>query len=97
MTEEARLAILENNMTEIKQEISDIKSEIKGLSKQIELVLTAKLQEHVEFKARLDLLEKQNMKFEQQSNLWKWLSPTLAAVAGSIITFLVISYLQHAK
>jgi hypothetical protein len=35
-------------------------------------------------------------KIEASSNLWKWLSPTMAAILGSIITFLIIQYLAKA-
>lgn len=30
---------------------------------------------------------------EDSSSLWRWLSPTLSAILGSIVTFLIISYL----
>ena len=32
---------------------------------------------------------------EKSSNLWKWLAPTLSAVLGSVVTFLVINYLTR--
>ena len=56
------------------------------------------LEKVTDLKKDIDMLDGQHRKMEQSSNLWKWLSPTLAGVAGSILTgvlvFLIISYLQ---
>lgn len=34
-------------------------------------------------------------RLEESSNLWKFLSPTFAAIAGSVLTFLLQSYIQN--
>lgn len=97
MTEETRIALVEQNMTELKQEISDIKTELKALSMQINTMLSSKLADHVEMKAEIKSLSEKLVEIEKRSNLWKWLSPTLSAVLGAFVTFLLMSYLQNLK
>ena len=39
-------------------------------------------------------IEKRLARIEKQSNLWRFLSPTIAAILGSVMTFLIIEYLK---
>ena len=39
-------------------------------------------------------IEKRLNRLEKQSNLWRFLSPTMAAIFGSTMTFLIIEYLK---
>lgn len=48
-------------------------------------------------KAEVKEVSDRAIALEKSSNLWKLLSPSLAGIGGSIITFLVIQYLQNAS
>ena len=41
--------------------------------------------------------DKRLTRLENKSNFWMWLSPTLAAIFGSFITFLIIKYFESIK
>ena len=41
--------------------------------------------------------DKRLIRLENKSNFWMWLSPTLAAIFGSFITFLIIKYFESIK
>lgn len=97
MNEETRIAVLENNMLELKTQMSEIRADIKSLGKQVDAVLNQKLADSVEIKAELKSLNERLIHIERQSNLWKWLSPTLSSVITAMVTFLLLNYLQHIK
>jgi hypothetical protein len=88
MTDEVtKLAVMGNNLEYIKKDIAEIKASVKDLAgvyaTQVSLEDVKKASE-----IRLD-------KLENSSDLWKWASPTLAAIISVIIEFLFIQYLQH--
>lgn len=82
-------AVLATNVEEIKGDISEIKQTLKELNgvfvTQIKADETEKL-----FDIRV-------VRLENSSNLWKWLSPTLAAASAFIVEFLFTNYLQHLR
>ena len=41
--------------------------------------------------------DKRLIGLENKHNFWQWLSPTLGAIAGSVMTFLILSFLQKAN
>ena len=73
-----RMAILEQKVTDLVLTVNEIKSDVKEIK--------AGMVSIIDFDKRLKRLE-------YSSNMWKWLSPSLAAVFGSILTFLIINYL----
>ena len=80
------IAVINTNITYIQRDISEIRLIMKdGYATKDALKEVA-----TQTEARLKQLEK-------ASNLWRWLSPTLAAITGSVLTFLVISYLTQIK
>lgn len=83
------MAVLETTVTNLDKKISDIQSDVKAiiitLSKQPTLE-----SEIISLKNEIEALKKQN-------GVWKWLAPTLTAVATATVTFLVIFFLQHNK
>lgn len=74
-----RLAQLEQKVTDLALVVGEIKSDVKEIKAGMTTI--------VDFDKRLKRLE-------YSSNLWKWASPTLAAVTGSILTFLIINFLN---
>lgn len=66
----------------IQKDISEIKQSVKDLSG----VYATQV--------KLDEISDKVKKLEESSSLWKWLAPILGAVVGSVLTFLLISYLQ---
>ena len=73
-----RLSMLEQKVTDLALTINEIKGDVKEIK--------AGMVSIIDFDKRLKRLE-------YSSNIWKWMSPTLAAVLGSVLTFLIISYL----
>lgn len=94
---EAKIVILEAGMAEIKEQVNEIRSEIKSISKQLEVMLNTKISEHVNMQAQITLLKQGQERLEKQSNFWRWFSPTLSAALSAAITFLFLNYLQHLK
>jgi hypothetical protein len=77
------IAVIQVKMERVQLDISDIKEILKnGYATRESLEIIAK-----ETSDRL-------IRLENSSNLWKWLSPTLAAILGSILTFLLIQYIM---
>jgi hypothetical protein len=88
-TDETKIALINNNIGFIQKDLSEIKITLKEMAGVY--VPTAKFDEaQTQLNYRLAGLEK-------SSNLWKWLAPMLSAVTGSIVTFLVISFLQNSR
>lgn len=80
------VSLIAKDISYIQKDISEIKQSVRDLAG----VYATKVFVDDAFKAMTgDILE-----LKQSSNLWKWLSPTLAAVMGSILTFLIINYLS---
>ena len=73
----------------IKRDMGDIKETMKALPGQY---LTQK--EHTEF---VSAVNTRFGRIESSSTLWKWLSPIVGAILGSVITFLFVSYLTNLK
>ena len=86
-TTETKIAVISTNIGFVQRDISEIKSSISLLAN---VYATNKDLQDIarQTEARLG-------KLERMSNMWKWLSPTLSAVAAVIIEFLLVSYLQH--
>jgi len=77
-----KIATLEANMTNIAKDIIEIKADIREIKNSLTPVSDLVL--------RVTRVEK-------SSNFWKWFSPSLAAVLGSTLTFLIINFLQNLK
>lgn len=86
-TDETKIALINNNISFIQKDLSEIKTSLKELAGVY--VPTAKFEEaQRQLDVRLTTIER-------SSNLWRWLAPVLSAVLGSVVTFLIISYLQN--
>ena len=79
--ENERLATVEQKISELKDDLSEVKSDVKEIKR---CVLDSDLTRRVS-------------RLEKKSDLWKFLSPTLAAILSSVMTFLIIQYLSHVK
>lgn len=80
------IAVIKTNIEYIQRDINDIKTVLKeGYATKEALSELAR-----ETERRL-------IRIETKSNLWKWLSPTLAAILGSVLTFLIIQYFINLK
>lgn len=97
MKNETKLAILESNMAELKTEVAEIKGDVKAIGSQLQIIINTKITDHVQMQSQINDLRAGQKRLEAQSNLWRWLSPTLSALFSAGITFLFISYLQHLK
>ena len=71
----------------IKRDVSEIKDSVKDLSS----IYATK----IAVEAGNKEIEERLRRIEGSNALWRWLSPTLAAIVGSVLTFLIIQYLQH--
>lgn len=89
-SDKTAIAVINTNVTYIQKDISDIKQVLKdGYATKDSLTEVAK-----QVEKRLTALEVSN-------GLWKWLTPVtigfLSSIFSSVVTFLVISYLQTKK
>lgn len=87
--EKVNIAVLNVKLSTIQADVKEIKENMKSFDSRYatreQLAETAKQTE-----LRL-------IRLEEASNLWKFLSPTLAAILGSVVTFLLIQYLIGVK
>lgn len=88
-TVSTKIALIDNNISYIQKDIVEIKQGFKDLSGAF---ITKKALEEIAVQT-----EKRLVKLENTSNFWKVLSPTLAAVLGSVLTFLLINFLQNSR
>ena len=83
----ATIATLTTTLAFMQGQLAEINTDIRTLSitfaSKEELMQTAK-----DTESRLNRLE-------AASNLWRWLSPSLAATLGAVLAVLIVSYLQH--
>ncbi len=86
-TGETSNALIQKDIGYIQKDIQEIKQGIKDLAG----VYATKIFVDDAFKS-LDL---RLQRMEESSNLWRWLSPTLSAVLGSTVTFLLIQYIDR--
>ena len=68
----------------ITKKVDEVASDVK----EIKLFMQANYVVKTDFEARIK-------KIEGESNLWKWLSPSLAAILSSVLTFLIIFFLSR--
>ena len=85
-----RIQSLEDKFVNIQANITEIKTDIK----EIRVMVQNKLTDHITMFDRIITIEKEIIQIKNQSNLWKFLSPTFAAIAGSLLTFLIIEFLR---
>lgn len=88
-SDETKIAIINNNISFIQKDISEIKVAFKELSG---VFITKQALEEIAKRT-----EERLIRLENESNLWKWLSPSLAAILGSIMTFLTIQFLINSQ
>ncbi len=88
-TDETKIALIGKDISFINENIKEIRQTIQSLSG-VFVQASSYENDKKAFDTRMERLEK-------SSNLWRWLSPTLASVAGSILTLLVISYISTLK
>lgn len=85
-SDETKIALIQKDIANIQSDMAEVKQYIKEnnqtLATKDNLAVVAK-----ETEVRL-------VRLESASNLWKWLSPSISAVLGSILTFLIVNYLQ---
>jgi len=80
------IALINNNLGYIVSDISEIKTAIKDLNS----IFATKEQ----LAETATVVENRLISLESSSKFWKVASPTIAAIAGSFVTFLLINYLQ---
>jgi hypothetical protein len=84
-----KIALIGNNVEYIKKDLAEIKQSVKDLAG---VYVT-----RVEVEDIRKAVDIRVLALENSNNLWKWLSPTLGAVMGAAITFLLVQYITHLK
>ena len=84
-SEETKIAVMANDIAYIKKSQDRIEASVKELTN-----VYATKQELKEVVDKTTALER-------SSNIWKVISPSIAAILGSVITFLIIQFLQNAQ
>jgi hypothetical protein len=78
-----RLSIVETKMDDLTLKVTEVASDVK----EIKVFMQANYVVKTDFELRIK-------KIEEQSHLWRWLSPSLAAILGSVLTFLILEFLK---
>ena len=73
-----RIARMEEQIIDRKKDMGELRADVKQIK---EIIINSDLTRRV-------------TNIERQNGLWKWLSPSLAAILGSVMTFLIIEYLK---
>ena len=98
-TQIVQTPIIESNETKIAliaKDIGYINESLKEIKQNMQ-ALTGVFVQTIQYTEDKKTLEIRLDRLEKSSNMWRWLSPTLASVAGAILTLLVISYLSTLK
>jgi 5-bromo-4-chloroindolyl phosphate hydrolysis protein len=77
-------ALIQKDINYMRVDIVEIKESIKALNS---IYAT---------KSEMTELANRTIALEKSSNIWKIISPTFAAVLGSVVTFLTVQFLQNA-
>jgi hypothetical protein len=89
-----RTARLETKMDEISLGQAEISKKVDELKAIMQTHNLKELETHSLYDQKIDRLQSKVQDLEKTSGLWRWLAPTLAAIAGSVLTFLIIEYLK---
>lgn len=90
-----RIAVLEASYADIKESLSNVRTDIKALSLTVDKVLAAKITDHTKIEMEVQNMQTEIKEIKGTRAFWQWFSPTISAALSSIITFLVINYFQH--
>lgn len=79
-----RIAVLEQRVGDLIDSVAEVKGDLKDIKASLIIANN--------FATEIKFLQEKVKELEGKSNLWKWLSPTLAAVCGSVMTFFILRY-----
>lgn len=85
-----RIAAMEQRMIDFSNKLVEVGQDVKEVKNMVQ----TKLSDHIIMFDRITQIEKDLVKLQSQSFLWRWLSPTLAAIFGGTIMFLVTEYFK---
>lgn len=94
-TTNQKIVRLETQMQNVSSEVSEIKAGVASLIVKVDGLILAQT-EITALKGKIEGLEVEINSLKGKTFRNGWVFPTLAAVAGSVLTFLIISYLQNA-
>lgn len=83
-----RISVVETKMDDLTNKLNEVGQDVKEIKGTLNTALAKELADHVHFEDRLQRLE-------SVAGFWRWLSPTLAAIVGSLLTFLIIHFLNN--
>jgi predicted nucleic acid-binding Zn-ribbon protein len=106
-----KIAKLETQMSNIESKVDDLRADVKGIANKLDSLADLRQElsslreahnEHVrvteqEMRDIRESNDKEIKEIKSRNMLKGWLYPTLSAVMGSILTFLVIEYLTSAR
>jgi len=90
-----RVAVVENKLETITLRLESVSIDIKVISTSIEKILTQKIAGDTRLNMELENLKEEVKGLKMKSGMWIFMTPTLSAIIGSILTFLIIFYFQH--
>lgn len=88
-TDNERMAVLETTVKGMDKRITEIQSDIKSIIKTLAQQSTLENQ--------IEILKQEIEELKSSNNTWKVLSPTFAAILGSVLTFLIIEYISQVR
>lgn len=91
-----RIATLEQHMVDQDKKLDQIVADVRDVKSVLQVQLSLKT-EIVALKEEVVNLKGELKRIQDSRGLWSWLVPTLAAIAGSVLTILIISYIDKFK
>lgn len=92
-TDGEAIAAIQAQMNDVQTNITEIKSDIKSIL----VNLAATGTQNALLNKEVTELQREINDLKTKSGFWRWMSPTLAAAAGSVLTFLFINFLTNSK
>lgn len=104
-----KIVRLETQMANIESKVDELKVEVKAIANKLDSLSDLRAEiaqlreahnEHVritdqEMRDIRDSNEKEITEIKKRNMVKGWLYPTMSAVAGAVVTFLIIEYLKH--
>lgn len=94
-TDGERLAVVEAQTSDIKVSMTNLSGDIKVLSATVERFFSQALEKNIKTAVEIENLKTSVRKLERKGAVWGVLSPTIAAVGGAVLSFLILFYLSH--
>lgn len=94
-TVQERIAVLESQFNDIKTELLNTRADIKSVNTNLERFFSTNTEKEMRTAIELNNLQQVVAQLKRRSGVWSWLTPSLAAASGAVLSLLVQNYINH--